>query len=328
MHLRSFADTGRRVSEVGIGTWQLGGAEWGEVSEDDALATLAAAVDHGVNFIDTADIYGDGRSERLIAKFKAGRSEDLFVATKFGRSSDPGWPGNFRPETVRSHTEESLRRLRVEALDLTQSHCVPVEHLKTYDVFGTLARLQDEGKIRAFGASVESMDEALWCLEQPGLRSLQVIFNVFRQKPIETLFAKAKRNDVAVVVRLPLASGLLAGKFRVGQTFPEKDHRNFNRDGEAFNVGETFAGLPFEKGVALAESLRRHVPDGATMAQWALRWCLDFDAVTTVIPGASRPRQAEQNAAASALQPVPPTDHAALREWYQTEVADHIRGPY
>jgi aryl-alcohol dehydrogenase-like predicted oxidoreductase len=287
MHTRTFGSTGRNVSEVGLGTWQIGGS-WGSVTEEDALATLHAAWDAGVNFFDTADVYGGGRSERLIGRFlreNAAARTGAFIATKLGRRGDPGWPANFTPEVMRRHTEDSLTRLGVEALDLTQLHCVPFEVLRAGEVFATLRQLQAEGKIKAFGASVETVDEALFCLGQSGLVSLQIIFNVFRQKPVDALFPAARRAGVALIVRLPLASGLLGGKLTRSTSFAADDHRHFNRDGQAFNVGETFAGLPYELGVDLADALKPRVPAGWTMAEWALRWCLDFPEVTTLIHG-------------------------------------------
>lgn len=330
MKTRRFGPAGREVSEIGIGTWQLGGAEWGDVPEQQALATLAAAADAGVTFIDTADIYGLGRSESLIGRFLKDRPdrERFFVATKLGLNPVPGGLKNFAREVVFKHTEDSLRRLGVEALDLTQTHCIPIDVMRQGDIWEHLRELTRQGKIKAFGASVESMDEALVCLEQEGMASLQIIFNVFRQKPIDVLFEKAKQRGVALIVRLPLASGLLAGKFTAQSTFPETDHRNFNRDGQAFNVGETFAGLPLAKGVELADRLKPLVPESMTMAQWALRWCLDFDAVTTVIPGAKHPEQARDNAAASEFARLPAELHDRLSEFYESEVAGHIRGPY
>lgn len=327
MNSRVFGRTGRTVGEIGLGTWQLG-ADWGEVTEASALATLRAAVDSGVNFLDTADVYGGGRSETIIGKFLKEVKQSLFVATKLGRSSNPGWPQNFTRAAVRQHTEGSLKRLGVEALDLTQLHCVPPEVLKRGELFQWLAELQQEGKIKAYGASVESMDEAQWCLTQPGCASLQIIFNLFRQKPIHTLFAEAKRKNVALIVRLPLASGLLGGKMTKTTQFPASDHRNYNRDGLSFNVGETFAGLPFEKGVDLADRLKPWVPSGQTMAEFAIRWCLDFDAVSVIIPGARNPEQARGNARPSGLPPLGKELHEWLASFYQSEVAPHIRGPY
>jgi aryl-alcohol dehydrogenase-like predicted oxidoreductase len=327
MKRRTFDGTGFDAGEIGLGTWQIGG-DWGEVPEEEALEILRTAVGEGTNFFDTADVYGAGRSETIIGRFLKECREEVFVATKLGRFSDPGGPENFTPEAMTRHTEASLRRLGVEALDLTQLHCIPTEVLRQGDVFDTLRDLKRSGKIRHFGASVESMEEALICLGQEGLTSLQIIFNVFRQKPISTLFDRAKEGNVALIVRLPLASGLLAGKFTRETQFPPSDHRNYNADGQAFNVGETFAGLPFERGVELANSLKPLVPDGMTMAQMALRWCLDFDAVSVLIPGAKNPDQARANAAAARLPALPEDLHRRLRVLYESEVAPHIRGPY
>ena len=327
MKSRLFGRTGRSVGEVGLGTWQLG-ASWGDVSDETALATLQAAVDAGTTLFDTADVYGAGRSESLIGKFWHETKAPLFVATKLGRFSPPGWPQNFTLAGIRQHTEASLRRLRREAIDLTQLHCVPMEVLRQGEIFAHLRVLQREGKILNFGASVESMDEALICLEQDGLASLQIIFNLFRQKPISSLFAAAQKKQVAILARLPLASGLLGGKMTAATKFPANDHRNFNRDGQQFNVGETFAGLPFAKGVELAEALKAFAPAGLALPDLALRWCLDFEAVTAVIPGARNPDQARANARASALPPLGPELHARLADFYSRQVAPHIRGPY
>ena len=281
-----------------------------------------------MTFFDTADIYGMGRSESLLGQFLRERADRdrFFLATKLGRNPVPGWPANFTQQAVFAHTEDSLRRLGVEAIDLTQTHCIPRDVMG--GVFAHLAELKRQGKIRDFGASVETVEEALWCLKQEGLASLQIIFSLFRQKPIDAVFEKAKAKRVAIIVRLPLASGLLAGKFTVDTEFPATDHRTFNRNGEQFNVGETFAGLPFEKGVRLADALKPLVPAGMTMAQFAIRWCLDFDAVTTVIPGAKNPQQARCNAAASDLPRVNPSLHGRLRRFYDDEVAPYVRGPY
>lgn len=330
MNSRSFGKTGRRIGEVGLGTWQLGSG-WGNVSETDALATLRAAHELGVTFLDTADVYGDGRSETLIGHFlheTAGAREWTFVATKLGRRSDPGWPQNFTRAVVRQHTEDSLRRLGVDALDLTQLHCVPSDILRRGELFGWLEELQREGKIRAYGASVESTDDALWCCAQPGCVSLQIIFNIFRQKSVHELFAHARTKNVALIVRLPLASGLLAGKLTRETHFAADDHRVFNRDGEKFNVGETFAGLPFDHALALVDQLRPHVPTGLTMAEYALRWCLDFDAVSVLIPGARHPAQAAANVRATHLAPLGAETHVKLAAFYERHVAAHIRGPY
>jgi aryl-alcohol dehydrogenase-like predicted oxidoreductase len=327
MKTRLFNGTGRMVSEVGLGCWQLGGADWGNVGDAEALEILNTAAEAGVTFFDTADVYGDGRSERLVGRFLRDHGSGFFVATKLGRTGDL-FPDKYTEAGVRAATEASLRRLELDVLDLTQLHCVPPAVLRDGAIFDWLRKLKDEGKIHGFGASVESMEEAEICLAQEGLESLQIIFNIFRQKPAEKVFAEALSKRVALIVRLPLASGLLSGKMKAGTQFAATDHRNYNRDGEKFNVGETFAGLPYEKGVELAEELAAYVPEGFTMAQMAQRWILDHEAVTVIIPGASRPQQARANAAVSNLPPLPVETHAALREFYEKKVAAHIRGPY
>ena len=358
MKFRAFGDA--RVSEVGLGCWQIGGDQWGDVPEPDALGVLRAAVAAGVTFLDTADVYGAGRSEELIGRFlKESPREKLFVASKFGRFPRPGMPGNFDPKVIREHTENSLKRLGVERLDLTQLHCLPMEQLKRPEVWETVRALQKEGKIARFGASVESTAEADECLKQPGLASLQIIFNIFRQtpevgepvpsrdepgpvlpapdeslrrgtgraSPTGGLLDRCKAKGVAIIVRLPLASGLLAGKYTPKTTFGPNDHRTINRNGEKFNVGETFAGLGFEKGLELIEKLKPLVPAGYTLPQLALRWCLDHPAVTTIIPGARNRAQAEANAAASDLAPLPADTHAKLRDFFLRDVKPAVRGP-
>ena len=330
MKMRVFNGTRTEVSEIGLGTWQLGGTEWGDVTDEQALRTLHAAADAGVTFIDTADIYGDGRSERLIGQFlkEFGNRELFFIATKLGRRSTPGWPANFTPKAIRQHTEDSLRRLGVDYIDLTQTHCIPDDVMKKAAVWQTLSDLKDEGKIRGFGASVETMDEAKTAMNVEGLSSLQIIFNIFRQKPIDTIYEQCKRNRIAIIVRLALASGLLGGRMTKQTSFDAADHRSFNVDGQKFNVGETFAGMGFDRGLALVEELRPMVPAGMDMATFALRWCLDFDAVTTVIPGAKRPEQAKANTEASLTPRLSDDLHKKLRAWYDKSVKQHIRGPY
>jgi len=328
MKKRVFGRSNLQVSEVGMGCWQLGGTSWGDVSEADALATLETAVESGVTFFDTADVYGSGRSEQILGKFLKSGAENVFVATKIGRFPEPGWPENFSFEVFRRHTDACLQRLGVDTLDLLQLHCLPTEVLQQGEVFEWLRHLQQDGKIQRFGVSVESMDEALLCLQQDDLASLQIIFNLFRQKPIAALFDVAKRKGVALIVRLPLASGLLTGKFTRDSRFPDNDHRSFNRDGQLFNVGETFAGIPFETGVELATTLQFHVPNKLTMTEMALRWCLDYDAVSVIIPGARNPQQIAANAGVSDLPPLKRGLHGQLAQFYQAEVAAHIRGPY
>jgi aryl-alcohol dehydrogenase-like predicted oxidoreductase len=327
MKKRPFGGSNREISEIGLGCWQLGGADWGNLDDHRAFAILNSAADAGITFLDTADVYGSGRSESLIGKFLAERAGDFFVATKLGRMPDL-YPDKYTEAGVRAATEASLKRLGVEALDLTQLHCVPPQVLQRGDIFGWLRKLRHEGKIKNFGASVESMDEAKVCLAAEGLCSLQIIFNIFRQKPALTIFEEAKQKHVGIIVRLPLASGLLGGRMTRNQQFPPADHRNYNRDGKAFNVGETFAGLPFEKGVELADALKSFVAEGWTMADMAQRWLLDHDAVSTVITGASKPEQAAANARVSALPPLSAGLHQKLAGFYKREVAPHIRGPY
>ena len=328
MKQRAFGNSSIHLSEIGMGCWQLGGLCWGNVSETDALSTLQTAVANGITFFDTADVYGLGRSERLLGQFLKSCPDSIFVATKLGRFPDPGWPENFSFEIFRHHTDACLQRLGLEALNLLQLHCIPTEVLQRGEVFEWLRRLQQDGKIQRFGVSVESMDEALLCLEQEGLTSLQIIFNLFRQKPITTLFEAAKQKGVALIARLPLASGLLTGKFNPSSRFPENDHRTFNRDGQQFNVGETFAGLPFEIGVELADALQSHVPDRWSLTQMALRWCLDYDAISVIIPGARNPQQVTANTSVSDLPSLSPELHDKLKAFNESRVASHIRGPY
>lgn len=327
MKMRAFGNTGFNTSEIGLGCWQLGGSDWGAVDEAKCFEILSAAVEAGVNFFDTADVYGGGRSETLIGGFLRDKKHDIFVATKIGRTPEL-YPNHYTEATLRAATEASLKRLGTETLDLTQLHCVPTEIFRQGDVFEWLRRLQKEGKIRHFGASVESMEEAQICLGQKGLTSLQIIFNIFRQKPITALFPEALKKGIAIIVRLPLASGVLVGKMSRTTTFAEKDHRNYNRDGGAFNVGETFAGLPYEKAVDLVDELKSWGPEGMTMAEMAQRWILDHEAVSVIITGASRPEQVSNNARASDLPNLPAALHTRLADFYATKVAEYIRGPY
>lgn len=326
MKTRPFGKQGFQTTEVGLGCWQLGGG-WG-VPWSDAIAqeTLSAAYQAGVRFFDTADGYGDGESERSLGRFRQSHP-DIIIATKLGRSGGL-YPNNYSEEGLHTATLRSMERLGVNRIDLTQLHCVPEEVLREGRIFDWLRRQRDEGLIAAFGASVETVEEGLICLEQEGLASLQVIFNIFRQKPAQELLPAAQEKGVGIIVRLPLASGLLTGKLSKTTAFSEGDHRSFNREGQAFNIGETFAGIRFEKGVELSEQLREVVPPGMTMAQMALRWILDHDAVSVVIPGASSPQQAAANVTASDLAPLPEELHERLRAFYAQEVHEEIRGPY
>jgi aryl-alcohol dehydrogenase-like predicted oxidoreductase len=327
MQQRAFGKTGLTVPEIGLGCWQLGGGWGNDWNDGIAQQTLQATFDSGVRFIDTADVYGDGASERSISTFLQGhRDSGLTVATKLGRAGI--YPDGYTRASLREATERSIERLGVDSLDLTQLHCVPTDVLRQGHVFDWLRELQQEGLIKHWGASVESVEEGMICLGQPDLASLQVIFNVFRQKPAEELLPRAQAQGVGIIVRLPLASGLLGGKITRATTFREDDHRNFNRDGAMFNVGETFAGLPLARGIAATEQVAALVPAGMTMPQLALRWILDHPAVSVVIPGASRPEQVRANVDAASVAPLPAALHQALAGVYRSDVQEFIRGPY
>lgn len=323
---RLFGASGRKVGAVGLGCWQLG-AEWGPVSDADAQAVLQTAHDVGVTFFDTADVYGRGRSEQRIASFLQRSGAQPFVATKVGRFPDPGFPGNFEHATMRRHVLASRERLGVPVLDLVQLHCLPPDQLQRGEVFEHLRRLRAEGVLRAWGASVESVAEAERCLQEPDCASLQLIVNVLRQTPIASgLLDRCARQGVAVIVRLPLASGLLSGRMRADTKFAADDHRTFNRDGAGFHVGETFAGLPYGEALRIVEELRPLLPPQVSMAQACMRWLLDHPAVTVVIPGATRPEQVRENCAAGALPPLDAAAHARLREFWRVRVQPHVRG--
>jgi len=328
MKIKKLGFNGFNVSEVGLGCWQLG-ADWGkDISKEKAFNILNEAVKNGITFFDTADVYGNGKSETLIGEFLKTCDAPIRVATKFGRAGD-AYPDKYSKDVLRKSVEGSLNRLGVDTIDLLQLHCIPKHYLQEGDIFNWLRDLQQEGLIKHFGASVETVDEGLICMEQNGLLSLQVIFNVFRQKLVTDLFPKAKEKGVGIIVRLPLASGLLSGKYNANTTFPENDHRNYNRNGEAFNVGETFAGLPFEKGLEFVETIKKDIlPTHLTMVQLALRWLLDHDAVSSIIPGASRPSQVVSNAEVSNLGALSSEIHEALILLYKTEIHNEIRGGY
>lgn len=328
MKNRKLGHKGFNVSEVGLGCWQLG-ADWGkDVSKETAFNILNEAVKNGITFFDTADVYGNGKSETLIGEFLKTCNTPIRVATKFGRAAD-AYPDKYTKEVLRKSVEGSLKRLEIDSLDLLQLHCIPTHYLQEGTIFDWLRELQQEGLIKHFGASVETVEEGLICIEQEGLLSLQVIFNVFRQKLVADLFPKAKEKGIGIIVRLPLASGLLTGKFNDETTFLENDHRNYNKNGEAFNVGETFAGLPFEKGLEFVESIKKEIlPDNLTMVQLALRWILDHDAVSTIIPGASSTNQVISNAQVSSVDELSPETHSALINLYKTVIHNEIRGGY
>ncbi|MDA0812304.1 MAG: aldo/keto reductase [Verrucomicrobia bacterium] len=326
---RTLGKTGFAVSEVGFGAWALG-ADWGTVTEDDALAALRAGVDAGMNLIDTADIYGGGRSERIIGKYLRERSDGdgrIHVITKMGRGE--GWDSS--AAAVAAAAERSLERLGVDCIDLVQLHCIPFDVLREGTVFASLEQARDQGLIRHYGVSVETIEEALFCIRESGAASLQVIFNIFRQRVIDELLPVAAEHGVGIVARVPLASGVLSGKFSAGHRFTDDDHRHYNANGEIFNVGETFAGVSFDTAVkhaAAIDGILVRECSGATLAQKALRWILDYDAVSTVIPGAKSEQQARDNAAASLLPKISGEAHAELAKFYESEVAATVRGAY
>jgi aryl-alcohol dehydrogenase-like predicted oxidoreductase len=305
MNYRTLGKTGYDVSEVSYGSWSLG-ADWGDVSDEAALATLNRAVDLGVNFIDTADVYGDGRSERLIGKLLKSRRERIYVATKAGRRLSPHTTEGYTKENLTAFVERSRENLGKQTLDLVQLHCPPTQVYYMPEVFAVLDGLVKQGKIAHYGVSVEKVEEGLKALEYPGVSTIQVIYNMFRQRPAEILFGRTKRHGVGIIVRVPLASGMLSGKMTAATAFPENDHRRYNRHGDAFDVGETFSGVPFETGLAAVDELKKIRPDGYSMPQFALRWILMSAEVSTVIPGGKRPDQVEDNVKAGSLPPLAP----------------------
>lgn len=323
MNTRRLGKTGWRVSEVGFGAWGVG-ADWGTVEDEVSLAAMHAAVDAGVTFFDTADVYGDGRSERLVGRLLHERSEQLVVATKFGRRA-PLDLANYTYESFRRWIERSRENLGVETVDLVQLHCLPWETYYTPSVFDACDRLVEEGLVRAYGVSVEKVEEGLKAIEYPRVATVQIIFNVFRQRPAELFFRQATERDVGVIARVPLASGLLTGKFDRATRFAADDHRAYNRHGESFDVGETFSGVEFGSGLEAVEELRPLVPEGATLAQLALRWILDHEAVSTVIPGAKTPQQARANAATAALPPLSGEIHALIAALYRRRIAPQVQ---
>jgi aryl-alcohol dehydrogenase-like predicted oxidoreductase len=324
MHTRRLGKTGLEVGEVGLGTWALGGS-WGDVPEADALATLRTALDAGVTFLDTADVYGDGRSERLIRSLFAERQRgDVVVATKAGRRLDPHVSSGYDYEHLARFVARSLDNLGVESLDLLQLHCPPTDVYRTDTAFDALERMKSEGLLRHYGVSVETVEEAELALEHAGVETIQIIFNMFRFKPADAFFAHARARDVGIIVRVPLASGLLSGAMTRDRAFEADDHRAFNRHGEAFDVGETFSGVDFEAGLLAAAELQALVPEGSTLAQLALRWILMHPAVSVVIPGARRPRQARDNAAASDLPALAPRTMQRVREVYDARIRTQV----
>ncbi|MBN9317163.1 MAG: aldo/keto reductase [Devosia sp.] len=324
MNIRTLGKTGYDVSEIGLGTWQLG-ESFGPVSDESANEILKTARSLDVNFWDTADVYGGGQSERRIGAFRDRKG--VFVATKLGRNGEifPNKTG-YNKKNIKESLAGSLKRLGVETLDLAQLHTIPTEVLRDGEVFTIMDDLRDAGMMRHWGASVENVEEALLAMRAPGCTTLQVIFNLFRQDYITEVFPVAQKNNVGVIVRLPLASGLLSGKWTKETKFASTDHRNFNANGEKFNVGETFSGLKFETGIELADQLKQMIPAGMPLSQFALRWILDQPAVSTIIAGVTRPDQLRANVDATRREPIEPALVAKLADWYQDKVRPQIRG--
>jgi aryl-alcohol dehydrogenase-like predicted oxidoreductase len=343
MDRRTLGSTEWDVTEIGLGTWNIGG-DWGDVTEEEGRDAVRAALDEGVNFVDTADVYGDGRSERIIREVVDGYDTDehVYVATKVGRRLDPHTADRYTAENLRDHVDRSREYLGEETLDLVQLHCPPTDVYYRPEVFEALEEFKDDGRIDHYGVSVERVEEGLKAIEYPGVsqerssdshartngsrgvETVQIIFNPFRQRPADLFFERAKEKDVGVIVRVPLASGLLTGKLSRDTEFPENDHRNFNRDGEAFDVGETFSGVPFETGLDAVDELRPAVPEDATMAQFTLRWILDHDAVSTVIPGSTSPEHIRDNVAAADLPAPSEEKRATVDEVYEEHVREHV----
>ena len=323
MEYRELGRTSWKVSTISFGTWAIGGT-WGDVDDKESLAALNRALDLGVNFFDTADVYGDGRSERLLAQLRKERHEPFYIATKAGRRLDPHTADGYNQNNLTAFVERSLKNLGTDTLDLLQLHCPPTEVYYMPEVFGVLDNLVKAGKLRYYGVSVEKVEEALKAIEYPGVQSVQIIFNIFRQRPADLFFTEAQRRRVGILARVPLASGLLTGKLTHASQFAPDDHRTFNRHGEAFDRGETFSGLDYEIGLKAVEALRPLVPPGQTLAQFALRWILMFPAVTCAIPGAKRPQQAEENILAASLPPLPDETMAKIKEIYDQSVRPHV----
>lgn len=319
MNYRELGRTGWRVSEVSFGAWAIGGS-WGDTEDTESLDALRRAADLGVNFFDTADVYGDGRSERLLARLKRERKGEIIIATKAGRRLDPHVAAGYTAENLSAFIERSLQNLETHALDLVQLHCPPTEVYYFPELFGALDRLVEQGKIRHYGVSVEKVEEALKAIEYPNVQTVQIIFNIFRQRPADLFFPEAKRRRVGILARLPLSSGMLTGKMTAESRFAPEDHRAFNREGAAFDRGETFSGVDYATGLQAVEELRALVPAGMTMAQFALRWILMHDAVTCAIPGAKRPSQAEDNVRAADFAPLSAETMRAVRELYETRI--------
>jgi aryl-alcohol dehydrogenase-like predicted oxidoreductase len=323
MNFRTLGRTGWKISEISFGAWAIGGA-WGQVTDEESLAALNQAIDSGINFLDTADVYGNGRSHRLIGKLKKARKEEIIVATKVGRRLPKQTVEGYSRANLTSWVEYNLLDLNTEVLDLVQLHCPPTDAYYHPEIFGVLDDLVQAGKIRYYGVSVERVEEALKAMEYPNLQSVQLIFNCFRQRPSELFFAQARLKQVGILARVPLASGLLTGKFRADTKFEADDHRNFNRQGQRFDVGETFSGVDFKTGLEAVKRLRPLVPEGATMAQFALRWIIDQPGVSVVIPGARNPGQVAGNVGAAELAPLSQDQLSAVRAVYDELIRPQV----
>jgi aryl-alcohol dehydrogenase-like predicted oxidoreductase len=320
MRYRPLGRTGWNVSEISFGAWAIGGS-WGDVDDKESLAALHAAIDSGVNFIDTADVYGMGHSERLIARLKRERREEIIVATKAGRRLSSQTVAGYTAQNLETWINDSLQNLGMEALDLLQLHCPPTDLFYRPEVFGFLDELVKKGRLRYYGVSVERVEEALKAIEFPGVQTVQIIFNCFRQRPAELFFLQAEQKKVGILARVPLASGLLTGKLRSDSQFSPEDHRNFNRKGEAFDVGETFSGVEYQLALEAVEELRTFVPQGMSMTQFALRWILSFPQVSCAIPGGKTPAQVRDNCQASELPALSPAALEGVREVYRKRIA-------
>ncbi|CAG0946862.1 Aldo-keto reductase YhdN [Anaerolineae bacterium] len=323
MQYRELGRTGWKVSAISFGAWAIGSA-WGSVDDDESANALRRAVDLGVNFFDTADVYGDGHSERLLAQLKRERKEEIIIATKAGRRLDPHVASGYNRQNLTAFIERSLKNLETDCLDLVQLHCPPTEVFYMPETFGVLDDLVQQGKIRYYGVSVEKVKEALKAIEYPGVQTVQIIYNIFRQRPADVFFPRAQQLKVGILARLPLSSGMLTGKLTRSSTFAADDHRQFNRHGESFDRGETFSGVDYDLGLDVVEELRPLVPQGWSMAEFALRWILMADAVTCAIPGARRPSQAESNCRAADLPPIDATTMATVREIYERRIREQV----
>lgn len=323
MEYRRLGSTGYEVSAISFGAWAIGGS-WGNVDDDESLKALHTAIDKGVNFIDTADVYGDGRSEKLISQVLKERSEEIIVATKAGRRLNPHVADGYNAENLRAFIERSLRNLDVDALDIVQLHCPPTEVYYRPEVFSVLDDLKQEGKIKHYGVSVEKVEEALKAIEYPGVETVQIIFNMFRMRPSELFFEQAKKRNVGILARVPLSSGMLTGKMSRKTTFEADDHRQFNRQGEAFDKGETFSGVDYDRGLDAVEEIRKLKPENATMAQFALRWILMFEAVSCAIPGAKNPGQASDNVQAALLPDLSEETMQGIQAIYEGYIREQV----